>query len=128
MRGESFFLAEVRRVGGLVDHVSRGRVFAVIDEMFKGTNVLDAMKCSSTVIRGLLKIRSSLFILSTHLYEIGHELEDFSNISFKYFETRVNDGQLEFSFLLKEGISNDRLGYLILEREKVVELLDKLKT
>ncbi len=84
------------------------------------------MKCSSTVIRGLIKIKSSLFILSTHLYEIGEELKQYPNICFKYFETGIKDGQLEFPYQLKDGISNDRLGYLILEREKVVELLDKL--
>jgi hypothetical protein len=36
------------------------------------------------------------------------------------------DDQLEFSYQLKEGISNDRIGYVILRREKVVEMLDKL--
>ncbi len=30
----------------------------------------------------------------------------------------------KFSYQLKEGISNDRLGYLILKREKVIELLE----
>ena len=84
------------------------------------------MKCSSTVIKGLIKIRYSLFILSTHLYEIGEELKQYPNINFKYFETGIKDGQLQFPYLLKDGISNDRLGYLILEREQVVELLDKL--
>ena len=59
----------------------------LIDELFKGTNVQDAMKCSSTVIKGLIKIKASLFILSTHLYEIGEELKQYPNISFKYFET-----------------------------------------
>jgi len=88
--------------------------------------VLDAMKCSSTVIKGLIKIQSSLFILSTHLYEIGEELKDYPNISFKYFETSVEGEQLFFSYQLKDGISNDRLGYLILVREKVVDMLANL--
>ncbi len=57
-------------------------------------------------------VTSSLFILSTHLYEIGEELKPFQNISFKYFETRIRDGQLEFPYQLKDGISNVRLGYL----------------
>jgi DNA mismatch repair ATPase MutS len=96
-----------------------------MDELFKGTNVEDAMKCSSAVIKGLIKIKTSLFILSTHLYEIGDELKSYPNISFKYFETNVKEDQLEFSYLLKDGISNDRLGYLILKREGVVELLNK---
>ena len=64
--------------------------------------------------------------LSTHLYEIGEELKAYPNISFRYFETVVAGDQLQFSFQLKEGISNDRIGYVILKREKVVELLDKL--
>jgi len=84
------------------------------------------MKCSTTVIQGLIRIRSSLFVLSTHLYEIGDDLKRYPNISFKYFETSVNGDQLEFSYQLKDGISNDRLGYLILKREKVVEMLERL--
>jgi DNA mismatch repair ATPase MutS len=67
-----------------------------------------------------------LFILSTHLYEIAEELKPFSNISFKYFETNVMDDQLDFTYQLREGISNDRIGYVILKREKVVEMLEKL--
>jgi DNA mismatch repair protein MutS len=98
----------------------------LIDELFKGTNVQDAMKCSSAVIKGLIKIKSSVFILSTHLYEIGEELRQYPNIRFKYFETFANDDQLEFSYVLKEGISNDRLGYLILKREGVVDLLESI--
>jgi DNA mismatch repair ATPase MutS len=76
--------------------------------------------------QGLIRIKNSLFILSTHLYEIGEEMKQYPNISFRYFETAVTEDQLEFSYQLKEGISNDRIGYLILKREKVVELLEKL--
>ena len=71
-------------------------------------------------------MKNSLFILSTHLYEIGDELKNYPNITFRYFETNEKDDQLEFSYQLKEGISNDRFGYLILKKEKVVEMLDKL--
>jgi DNA mismatch repair ATPase MutS len=127
VKGESYFFNEVQRIRNTIIQISDKKKWLVlIDELFKGTNVQDAMKCSSTVIKGLIKIKSSLFILSTHLYEIGEELKQYPNICFKYFETRIHDGQLEFPYLLKEGISNDRLGYLILEREKVVELLEKL--
>jgi len=67
-----------------------------------------------------------LFILSTHLYEIADELKSYPNISFCYFETAVNGDQLEFNYRLKEGISNDRLGYLILKKEKVIDIIDNL--
>lgn len=126
-KGESYFFNEVQRIKNTIYKINDGKKWLVlIDELFKGTNVQDAMKCSLTVIKGLIKIRNSLFILSTHLYEIGDELKSYPNISFKYFETNVMDDQLEFSYQLKEGISNDRIGYVILRREKVVEMLERL--
>jgi DNA mismatch repair protein MutS len=126
-KGESYFFNEVQRIKNTIYKINDGKKWLVlIDELFKGTNVQDAMKCSLTVIKGLIKIRNSLFILSTHLYEIGEELKQFPNISFKYFETNVMDDQLQFSYQLREGISNDRIGYVILRREKVVEMLEKL--
>ncbi len=109
----------------LIQISDKKKWLVLIDELFKGTNVEDAMKCSSAVIQGLLRIKSSLFILSTHLYEIAQELKAYPNISFKFFETNVKDNQLEFNYRLRDGISNDRIGYLILKREGVVELLDK---
>ena len=126
-KGESFFYNEVQRVKNTILKINDGRKWLIlIDELFKGTNIKDAMKCSTVVIEGLIKIKSTLFILSTHLYEIGEELKNYPNIDFKYFETIVSDDQLIFNYNLKDGISNDRLGYLILKREKVLELLDKL--
>lgn len=126
-KGESFFFNEVQRIKNTIEKINNGRKWLVlIDELFKGTNVQDAMKCSLTVIKGLIKINNSLFILSTHLYEIGDELHQYPNISFRYFETEVKDEQLHFSYQLKEGISNDRIGYVILKREKVVDMLENL--
>lgn len=126
-KGESYFFNEVQRIKNTIYKINDGKKWLVlIDELFKGTNVQDAMKCSLAVIKGLIKIKNSLFILSTHLYEIGDELKQYPNISFKYFETNVTEDQLEFSYQLKEGISNDRIGYVILKREKVVDMLEKL--
>jgi DNA mismatch repair protein MutS len=126
-KGESFFYNEVQRIKATIQKINNGKKWLIlIDELFKGTNVQDAMKCSSVVIKGLLKIKNSLFILSTHLYEIGDDLKEYPNISFNYFETTVNQDQLHFSYQLKEGISNDRLGYLILQKEGITDLLDRL--
>ncbi|HMO31741.1 MAG TPA: DNA mismatch repair protein MutS [Lacibacter sp.] len=127
VKGESYFFNEVQRIKNTVLKINDGRKWLVlIDELFKGTNIQDAMVCSTTVIKGLLRIKNSLFILSTHLYEIGEELNVYPNIAFRYFETTADNEQLQFSYQLKEGISSDRFGYLILKREKVVELLQQL--
>jgi DNA mismatch repair ATPase MutS len=127
VKGESYFFNEVQRIKATISKINDGRKWLIlIDELFKGTNVQDAMKCSTAVIEGLLKIKNSLFILSTHLYEIGESLKVHPNLSFNYFETTVAEGQLSFSYQLRNGISNDRLGYLILQREGVVKMLEDL--
>jgi DNA mismatch repair ATPase MutS len=127
VKGESFFFNEVQRIKKTIEQISDGRKWLIlIDELFKGTNQQDAVKCSTTVIEGLRKMPNALFVLSTHLYEIGEALKVYSNIQFHYFETAIKNEELVFSYQLKEGISNDRLGYLILRREGVIDLLESL--
>ena len=127
IKGESYFFNEVQRIKNTIVKISDGKSWLIlIDELFKGTNVQDAMKCSIAVIEGLHKMPNALFVLSTHLYEIGDHLKQYPNIVFRFFETSISDNELVFSYQLKEGISNDRLGYLILKKEGVVALLEAL--
>ena len=128
-KGESYFFNEVKRIRETIERISDGKRWLVlIDELFKGTNIQDAMKCSETVIRGMINLQTALFILSTHLYEIGDQLKGIPSICFKYFETQLINNDLVFSYQLKDGISQDRMGYLILQKEGVTDLLDKLNS
>lgn len=125
-KGESYFFNEVQRIRQTIETINDGKKWLVLmDEIFKGTNGEDAMKCSLTVIEGLLERKGSLFILSTHLYEMAQSLQTYPAINYRYFETGMQNGELQFTYQLKEGVSRDRIGYLILTREKVVELLKK---
>jgi DNA mismatch repair ATPase MutS len=127
IKGESYFFNEVKRIRNTVTRINDGKRWLVlIDELFKGTNIQDAMKCSLAVITGLINMKNGLFILSTHLYEIGEELKKYPSISFKYFETKLEENELSFSYQLKDGISQDRMGYLILQKEGVIDLLNNI--
>jgi DNA mismatch repair protein MutS len=126
-KGESFFYNEVQRIKSTITKINDGRKWLVlIDELFKGTNVDDAMKCSKIVIDGLSKISSSIIILSTHLYELNESLRPIPGIQFNYFATHVIDDEFSFSYQLQPGVSNDRLGYLILKKEGVVRMLENI--
>jgi DNA mismatch repair ATPase MutS len=126
-KGQSYFYNEVQRIKKTLEKISDGKNwFILIDELFKGTNIQDAMKCSTAVIEGLIKMKHSLFVLSTHLYEIGDALKQYNNIQFRYFETNMTEEKIEFSYQIKEGISNDRIGYLILKKEGVTTILENL--
>ena len=126
-KGESYFYNEVKRIKETIHRINDEKKWLIlIDELFKGTNIQDAMKCSLSVIEGLSKMKNGLFILSSHLYEIGEDLKKIPSISFKYFETELKDNQLLFSYKLKDGISKDRMGYLILQQEGVTALLEQI--
>ncbi len=129
LKGESYFFNEVQRIKHTLTQVMDGKKYLVlIDELFKGTNIIDAMKCSTKVIEGLQALKQSLCILSTHLYEISEPLKVYPHIQFCFFETAVVNKTLLFNYNLKKGVSQDRLGYLILEREGVVDLIERINT
>lgn len=127
-KGESYFYNEVQRIKNTIIKISdRKNWLILIDEMFKGTNVEDAKNCSLAVINGLLHNHQCLYILSTHLYEIAEELQGEDQIIFKYFQSEVVDDNLRFTYELRDGIAKEKLGYLILKKEKVIELLANMK-
>ena len=130
LRGESYFYAEVQRMKQTAEKLLQDKPHLVLmDELFKGTNVHDACECTRAVLEGLLLHNDHLMILSTHLYEVAHQFSDNSGIIFNYFVTNMaDDGSYHFTYELKQGISNDRIGYRILQKEGVISLLkDKRK-
>lgn len=123
--GESYFFAEVQRMKLTAQKLSKNRYHLVLmDELFKGTNVHDAYECSRAVIDGLLKQEDNLMALSTHLNELSENLKTYSNVWFRYCYTDITaDGRYTFTYQLKEGVSKDRIGYLVLKNEGVLDLL-----
>lgn len=127
-RGESYFFNEVKRIKSTVNRVAGGGHWLVLmDELFKGTNTQDAMKCSHAIVEGLSQSKRSVFILSTHLFEIAEELKSHANIQFYFFQTDIAADKFVFYYRLKPGVSSDRIGYRILEQQGVTEMLRKIK-
>jgi DNA mismatch repair ATPase MutS len=125
LKGESYFFAEVQRMKQTAQRIIReGAHLVLMDELFKGTNVHDAYECTRAVIDGLLLQTGHIMVLSTHLYEVAQHFKDNPSLQFAYFVTNTtDDGNFKFRYQLKEGISNDRIGYKILQREGVIDLL-----
>lgn len=126
LKGESYFLAEVKRMKMTAEKLLQPEPHLVLmDELFKGTNVHDAYECTRGVIEGLLNRPDHLKILSTHLYEVARSFEDRKDMLFAYFVTDFEGDGFRFSYDLKQGISNDRIGYRILQKEGVLDILKK---
>lgn len=125
LKGESYFFAEVQRMKQIAVQLGQQRPhLALMDELFKGTNVHDAYECTRAVVEGLMNHPNHIMALSTHLYEVAQQFNGDRRILFYHFVTNIStEGQYVFTYKLREGISNDRIGYLILQQEGVIDLL-----
>ncbi len=124
--GYSYFFSEVQRVKELAASLSKGeRVFAIFDELFRGTNVKDALEATSTIVSELMTWRESLFVISSHLTEIGETVNKFPNTQSLFFESFMEDGMPVFTYRLLEGVSTMRLGMTIIDNEGIVQMLKR---
>ncbi len=123
--GHSHFYAEVLRVKKVAQEVGSGRNFVVIfDELFKGTNVKDAYDATLAVTAELAEYRNCLFIISTHIIEVGEALRtQMGNVRFAYMPTVMEGVVPRYPYKLEEGITADRHGMMIIENEGVLEML-----
>jgi DNA mismatch repair protein MutS len=123
--GYSHFYNEVKRVKDVALAVNKDLPMVVIfDELFRGTNVKDAYDGSVAVIKGFAQLKNTFFMISTHIVEVAHELKDHPAMDFHYMETDLSCGTPVFSYLLKEGITEERMGMWIINNEGIVDILN----
>jgi len=122
--GYSHFYAEVQRVKLIADEVASSRSLVVIfDELFKGTNVKDAYEATLSVTAAFAEYRNCIFIISTHIVEVGEALRGHDNLQFTYLPTIMEGKTARYPYQLKEGISDDRHGMMIIEQEGILEMI-----
>ncbi|MGN6418674.1 MAG: MutS-related protein [Pseudobacter sp.] len=122
--GYSHFYAEVVRVKNAADATATGRhLLLMFDELFKGTNVKDAYDGTLAVTEAFAEYQNCLFIVSTHIIEVGEALKSRKNISFHFMPTVLVQGGPRYTYRLKEGITEDRQGMMIIRNEGILELI-----
>jgi energy-coupling factor transporter ATP-binding protein EcfA2 len=124
--GYSYFFSEAKRVKQLAGSLSNGeKVFAIYDELFRGTNVKDALDASTMIISGLMAWKESLFVISSHLTEIGETVRSFQNTQSLFFESSLRDEKPIFTYRLLEGVSTMRLGMTLIDNEGIMQMLKR---
>lgn len=126
-QGSSHFYNEVLRVKYVARKMSESQQLLVIfDELFRGTNVKDAYDASLAIISAFAKVRQSFFIISTHIVEVANDLAGIANIDFKFMETIFTDDQPKYSYRLRNGITEERLGMWIVQNDGIVDMIEEL--
>jgi len=124
---QSFFYAEVLRIKDVANKLKeKKRMLVIFDELFRGTNVKDASDGSYAVISAFSDIKTSFFAVSTHIYEIAERIGKKQSISFRCFLANSRGGVPEYTYKLENGVTEDRLGMYIIEKEKVIETINSI--
>lgn len=122
--GYSHFYAEVMRVKQAAQVAAEGKKLLIMfDELFKGTNVKDAYDGTLAVTESFAQIRHCLFVVSTHIVEVGLSLRHLKSIRFEYMPTIMEGTRPRYTYRLQPGITEDRQGMLIVRNEGVLEIL-----
>ena len=124
-QGYSHFYAEVLRVKGIAQKVAEGlNLFIIFDELFKGTNVKDAYDATLAVTDAYASHRNCLYIISTHIVEVGPALaEKCGNVQFRFLAAQMDGNRLVYPYKLAEGISADRHGMTIIMNERILDII-----
>jgi DNA mismatch repair protein MutS len=123
--GYSHFMSEIITLKNVLTAAKDGaKCFAVFDELFRGTNIEDALEISTATIKGLTHFPDSLFFISTHLHQLK-EMEEIKNntIATCFIECKLADNVPAFTYKLKEGWNDLKLGRILFEKEGLNKLL-----
>ncbi|MGI5949013.1 MutS-related protein [Peptoniphilus sp.] len=120
----SYFMAESKAIVEMINQDKKQLI--LLDEIFRGTNTIDRISAASSTLRYLES--GNYVIAATHDIELTILLEDiFAN---KHFEEKIEDGDIKFDYLLKDGAAKTRNAIAILENlnypKKVTEEARKL--
>jgi DNA mismatch repair ATPase MutS len=123
--GYSHFYAEVLRVKAVAQSLSESKdLYVIFDELFKGTNVKDAYDATLSVTGAFADNRGSVFIVSTHIIEVGKALEPRGEqIRFAYLPTVMEGNVPRYTYTLSEGITSDRHGMMIIRNEGILDIV-----
>lgn len=128
LAGDSYFVAEIKSIKRLLNQVKKGaRCYCFIDEILKGTNTIERIAASSSVVTWLADYPSLSFV-ATHDIELTEMLKkQCDNVHFE--ETVTEDRGITFDYVMKQGPSVTRNAIALLKvmdyPEKIVDQAQK---
>ena len=111
--GDSYFVSETKSIKRILENVSiQDYSLVVIDEILKGTNTIERISASASVLNALSK-EACCVLAATHDIELTEMLSDYYTNS--HFRETITDHEISFDYIIKEGPSNTRNAIKLLE-------------
>jgi hypothetical protein len=132
---DSLFQAESRRCKDIIDIIqsnpeSKGfRHYCIFDELYSGTNPVEAAKSAQAFLKYLGKFKNVDFVLTTHYVSICKKLAKSKNITNYKMDVLLKEkGELEYTYKIVKGISKVQGAVRILEQMNYPkEILDDVR-
>lgn len=115
----SYFHAEITRLKFIVDQIKEEHYFIVLDEILKGTNSKDKAIGSRKFVERLVR-SGSTGIIATHDLSLCDIEKEYQEISNKHFDARIEDGELLFDYILKDGVCVNMNASFLLKKMKII--------
>lgn len=102
LAGESYFIAEIKSLKRVLEHVKNSPCLCFIDEILKGTNTVERIAASAAVLRYLHR-KNCLCMATTHDIELTRILKnEYANY---HFSEKVTIREIIFDYLINPGPS-----------------------
>ncbi|MBQ0042330.1 MAG: hypothetical protein KBS85_03255 [Lachnospiraceae bacterium] len=113
--GDSYYMAEIRALKRIINankDDDKTRIFCLVDEVLRGTNTVERVAASTQVLK-YFSDNNAMCVAATHDIELTYLLDNvFHNF---HFDEEVSEGDISFSYKLKEGRATSRNAIKLLE-------------
>lgn len=115
----SYFHAEITRLKFIVDQIKDEHYFVILDEILKGTNSKDKAIGSRKFVERLVR-SGSTGIIATHDLSLCEIEEEYKEIYNKHFDALIQDEELLFDYILKDGVCVNMNASFLLKKMKII--------
>jgi len=116
---DSLFQAEARRCKEILDNIKDTKptetTFCIFDELYSGTNPYEAVASAQAFLSHLSQQKNVSFMITTHYIELCNKLSEPNTKNYNMNIIKKTDS-IEYTYLLREGISNIKGGVHVLEQ------------
>lgn len=117
---ESYFFAEIKRLKLIMDQLSEGRAFVLLDEILRGTNSDDKRTGTIEVVKKMIA-RKAIGAIATHDIEVCNTTYEYpGQLTNQCFEVQIVNNELYFDYTLREGICKNKSATFLMEKMGVI--------
>jgi len=117
---ESYFFAEVKRLGSIIKSLEQQPCFILLDEILRGTNSDDKRNGTISVIKNMIA-KKALGIIATHDLEVCLVQEQYPDILVnKCFEVSIANNELKFDYRLRDGICKNKSATFLMQKMGII--------